>query len=152
MGDNTKKKYLFSIITLTTLFFMWGFITCLNDILVPYLKDVFVLDHFRSSLVQSAFFLAYFVVSMLYFLTSVFYEDPILKIGYKNTIILGLILSAIGCFLFFLEACSLHPSFGFFLCALFLLGSGFGFLQIAAFPRRASCVITRLCQLMNESI
>ena len=113
---------------------MWGFITCLNDILIPYLKDVFELTHFQSNLVQLAFFLAYFIVSLLYFVVSALLGDPIMKIGYKNTIVLGLMISAIACFLFFLEASSSSPAFFQFLLALFLLGSGFTFLQIAANP------------------
>ena len=98
MVESDSKKYLFSLSTLTTLFFMWGFITCLNDILIPYLKDVFALNHFQSNLVVMAFFVAYFVISLLYFVVSAVVGDPILKIGYKNTIVLGLIISAIACF------------------------------------------------------
>lgn len=134
MVESDSKKYLFSLSTLTTLFFMWGFITCLNDILIPYLKDVFALNHFQSNLVVMAFFVAYFVISLLYFVVSAVVGDPILKIGYKNTIVLGLIISAIACFLFFIEASSDNPTFGFFLFTLFLLGTGFTFLQIAANP------------------
>ena len=134
MSNEKSNSYYFPLVTLTTLFFMWGFITCLNDILIPYLKDVFELTHFQSNLVQLAFFLAYFIVSLLYFIVSALFGDPIMKIGYKNTIVLGLVISAIACFLFFLEASSESPAFSQFLLALFLLGSGFTFLQIAANP------------------
>ncbi len=113
---------------------MWGFITCLNDILIPYLKDVFQLRQFEATMVQLAFFFAYFFVSLVYFLVSATLGDPILKIGYKNTIALGLFISSVACFLFFIEADSEHPVFGVFLLALFLLGAGFTFLQIAANP------------------
>jgi FHS family L-fucose permease-like MFS transporter len=113
---------------------MWGFITCLNDILIPFLKGVFSLTHFQANLVQLAFFLAYFIISLIYFIVSATFGDPILKIGYKNTVMAGLIISAIACLLFFIEAGSSTPKFGIFLLALFLLGSGFTFLQIAANP------------------
>lgn len=134
--DNTngKQSYAIALVTLTTLFFMWGFITCLNDLLIPYLKGVFDLSYFQSNLVQFAFFAAYFIISLLYFLVSRFYSDPIQKIGYKNTIVCGLFISAIACFLFFIEAGSENPKFILFLMALFLLGTGFTFLQIAANP------------------
>jgi Fucose permease len=134
MEENKLKNYSFSLVTLTTLFFMWGFITCLNDILIPYLKGVFNLMQFEATLVQLAFFFAYFVVSLIYFVVSATFGDPILKIGYKNTIAIGLIISAVACFLFFIEADSENPVFAVFLLALFLLGAGFTFLQIAANP------------------
>ncbi len=129
-----EKGKIFPLVTLTALFFMWGFITCLNDILIPYLKDVFELNYFQSNLVQLAFYVAYFLVSLLYFIVSATIGDPILRVGYKNTISLGLIISAIACFFLFLEASSEHPTFLFFLFSLVLLGTGFTFLQIAANP------------------
>ena len=118
---------------LTTLFFMWGFITVLNDILSPYLKGVFSLNHFQANLVQFAFFGAYFLGSLVYFILSVTTGDPISKIGYKNGILIGLFVSAIACSLFYPAANTFH-SFGVFLGALFLLGLGFTILQIAANP------------------
>jgi len=131
--SSSTKNYNLPLVLLTTLFFMWGFITCLNDILVPYLKGVFTLTHFQSNLVQFAFFGAYFLGSLIYFLISVFMGDPIQKIGYKNGIIIGLFVSAIACLLFYPAANTFH-SFGAFLCALFILGLGFTILQIAANP------------------
>ncbi|MBU0489536.1 MAG: sugar MFS transporter [Bacteroidetes bacterium] len=111
---------------------MWGFITCMNDILIPYLKKVFELSHAQAMTVQLSFFGAYFVGSLIYFLISAASGDPINKIGYKNGIILGLLTSAVGTALFF-PAAEL-VSFGFFLAALFVLGIGFTLLQIAANP------------------
>ena len=134
MEENKVQNYSFSLVKLTMLFFMWGFITCLNDILIPYLKGVFDLSQFEATLVQLAFFFAYFVVSLIYFAVSATFGDPIRKIGYKNTISLGLFISAVACFLFFIEADSETPVFAIFLLALFLLGAGFTFLQIAANP------------------
>lgn len=117
---------------LTLLFFMWGFITCLNDILIPHFKAVFTLSYFESSLVQFAFFGAYFIGSLVYFFISSSYGDPINRIGYKNGILLGLLISATGTFLFYPAA--VLVSFGFFLVALFILALGFTLLQIAANP------------------
>lgn len=134
MEYTEKKSYGAALVTLTSLFFMWGFITCLNDLLTPYLKNVFDLTHFQANLVQFAFFTAYFVISLIYFLVSTFYKDPIQKIGYKNTLVCGLIIAALACFLFYQEAGSQNPKFALFLGALFLLGTGFTFLQIAANP------------------
>jgi len=128
-----KKSNQSAMIVLTTLFFMWGFITVLNDILIPYLKEVFALSFFEANLVQFAFFGAYFIGSVIYFLLSVTIGDPISRIGYKNGIIIGLILSALACLLFYPAANTFH-SFGVFLGALFLLGLGFTILQIAANP------------------
>ena len=133
MERTNKTNYTYPIITLTTLFFMWGFITVLNDILIPYLKGVFELTHFQANLVQFAFFGAYFIGSLIYFILSLTLGDPINKIGYKNGILIGLFISAIACFLFYPAANTFH-SFGVFLGALFLLGIGFTILQIAANP------------------
>lgn len=111
---------------------MWGFITVLNDILIPHLKAVFDLSYLEAMLVQFAFFGAYFIGGLIYFLISMFYGDPISKIGYKNGIIIGLLMSALGTILFYPAA---HFQFyGFFLGALFILGLGFAMLQIAANP------------------
>lgn len=134
MGENKNGNYLVPLATLTTLFFMWGFITCMNDILIPYLKGVFQLSYFQSNLVQFAFFAAYFIISLIYFGISATLGDPIRKIGYKNMIGTGLVISATACFMFFVEAKSDEPTFAVFLSALFLLGTGFTFLQIAANP------------------
>ncbi|MBR4970979.1 MAG: hypothetical protein IKY58_04310, partial [Paludibacteraceae bacterium] len=80
MSNETTQRYPFALVTLTTLFFMWGFITCLNDILIPYLKEIFELTHFQSNLVQLAFFLAYFIISLFYLVVSAAIGDPIMKI------------------------------------------------------------------------
>jgi MFS transporter, FHS family, L-fucose permease len=127
-----KKKYTSALIIITSLFFMWGFITVLNDILIPYLKAVFELTYFEAMLVQFAFFGAYFIGGLLYFIISVNFGDPINKIGYKNGIILGLGIAALGTALFFPAA--QFVMYGFFLSALFVLGLGFAMLQIAANP------------------
>lgn len=104
----------------------------MNDILVPYLREVFTLNFFQATLVQFAFFGAYFIGSLIYFIISVNIGDPIMKIGYKNGIIAGLLIAAISCALFFPAA--EFKVYGFFLSALFFLGIGFTLLQIAANP------------------
>lgn len=127
-----NKNYSLPLAFLTMLFFMWGFITCLNDILIPHFKDVFVLSYFESMLIQFAFFGAYFIGSIIYFVISSTSGDPINRIGYKNGILLGLFISSIGTFLFYPAA--QNESFTFFLAALFILALGFTLLQIAANP------------------
>lgn len=126
------KNYTGPLIVVTMLFFMWGFITCMNDILIPKLQQVFTLQNWEAMLIQTAFFGAYFVISLLYYIVSVSKGDPIARIGYKNAIVVALIVAAIGCALFFPAAT--YESFGFFLTALFVLASGITVLQIAANP------------------
>ncbi len=131
-NNSTKTSHTSAFISLTFLFFMWGFMTVLNDILIPYLKDAFQLNHTQAMLVQFAFFTAYFVGSLIYFIVSVISGDPINKLGYKKGIIAGLLVSAVGALLFY-PAAQFHI-YGFFLTALFVMGLGFTLLQIAANP------------------
>ncbi len=126
-----KKSNAMALSVLTALFFMWGFITCLNDILVPYLKKIFDLSYTEATLVQLSFFGAYFVGSLIYLIISI-WRDPISIIGYKKGIIIGLIVSAIACLMFYPAA--MNHKFSLFLLALFVLGIGFTLLQIAANP------------------
>jgi len=93
--NQPEAGYRVPLATVTLLFFMWGFITCMNDILIPHLKEIFQLSYFQAMLVQFSFFGAYFIGSAIYFAISYFYGDPINKIGYKMGIILGLLLSAL---------------------------------------------------------
>lgn len=120
-----KNPYLGSLTLLTSLFFIWGFITCLNDILIPHLKSVFTLNYTQAMLVQFCFFTAYFVVSV----PSGYLVE---KIDYKGGIIAGLSIAGIGCLLFY-PAAGLH-SYPLFLAALFVLASGICLLQVAANP------------------
>ena len=87
-GDQTYRGP-FSI--MTVLFFMWGFMTVFNDILIPRFKEAFTLDYFHAMLVQLAFFGAYFIGSLIYFIISAATGDPIAKIGYKNGVVIGLL-------------------------------------------------------------
>ncbi|MDB6019535.1 MAG: Fucose permease [Pedosphaera sp.] len=116
---------------MTVLFFMWGFMTVFNDILIPRFKEAFTLDYFHAMLVQLAFFGAYFVGSLIYFMISATTGDPIAKIGYKSGIVIGLLISAIGSALFWPAGAASYPMF---LAALFIVGLGFAMLQIAANP------------------
>lgn len=95
---------------MTVLFFMWGFITVMNDILIPRLQDAFVLTNYQIMFVQFYFFGAYFVGSLIYFIISASAGDPIAKIGYKNGVVIGLLLAALGSSLFW-PAASLAPRF-----------------------------------------
>ena len=133
--EKQQKTDYGALAIITTLFFMWGFLTCMNDILIPYLKGIFALSHLQAMLVQLAFFGAYFLGSLVYFILSSRIGDPINKIGYKNGITIGLLLAAVGTALFY-PAAEL-VSYPFFLAALFILGLGFTILQISANPYAA---------------
>jgi MFS transporter, FHS family, L-fucose permease len=126
------KSYRGPFAIMTILFFMWGFMTVFNDILIPRFKEAFTLDYFEAMLVQLAFFGAYFIGSLLYFLISATAGDPIARIGYKNGVVIGLLLSAAGSALFW-PAATIH-SYPMFLGGLFIVGIGFAMLQIAANP------------------
>lgn len=108
-----------------TLFFLWGFITCLNDILIPHLKSLFSLNYAQVMLVQTFFFAAYFVFALP--------SGKVIDwIGYKWTMVAGLLVMAAGA-LCFIPAAS-APSFPFFLVALGIVAAGMTFLQVAANP------------------
>ena len=119
------SSYKAALAVVTTLFFMWGFVTVLNDILVPHLKSIFDLNYTRVMLIQFAFFSAYFVFSI----PSAKIIDTI---GYKKTIVAGLLTMAVGA-LVFIPAASL-PSYPVFLTALIILAAGITALQVAANP------------------
>ena len=81
MSNETTQRYPFALVTLTTLFFMWGFITCLNDILIPYLKEIFELTHFQSNLVQLAFVCTCFRNKDCTYISAIRLEAPITLVG-----------------------------------------------------------------------
>ncbi len=122
--DNTKD-YTFALTSLTSLFFMWGFLTTLNDILIPHLKNIFSLSYTQAMLIQFCFFGAYFIVSLP---AGVLVK----KVGYQKGIVFGLVVASIGCGLFY-PAASLH-SYPVFLSALFVLAAGITVLQVSANP------------------
>jgi FHS family L-fucose permease-like MFS transporter len=129
---NDGRTYRGPFAIMTVLFFMWGFMTVFNDILIPRFKEAFTLGYYQAMFVQFAFFGAYFIGSLLYFLISAFAGDPIAKIGYKNGVVIGLLLAATGSALFWPAATIV--SYPLFLVALFIVGLGFAMLQIAANP------------------
>lgn len=131
--ETNKSKSFLPMLSVTVLFFMWGFITSLNDILIPYLKGVYFLSHFEANIVQFAFFIAYFVGSLVFYLLSKKGKDTISLYGYKTTLVIGLMTASVACFVFALSA-YWKMGFAVFLAALFLLGLGLTFLQIAANP------------------
>ena len=128
----TAHNYRTSFAIMTSLFFMWGFMTVFNDILIPRFKEAFVLNYFQAMLVQLAFFGAYFIGSLFYFIISAMTGDPIAKIGYKNGLVIGLLISATGSAIFWPAA--VIASYPMFLAGLFVVGLGFAMLQIAANP------------------
>ena len=119
------KTHTGALVVLTSLFFMWGLITSLNDILIPHLRAAFELTYLQVMLVQFCFFGAYFVMSLP---SGVLVE----RVGYKAGIVFGLLMASAGCVLFYPAAGA--RSYPFFLGALFVLASGITLLQVAANP------------------
>jgi MFS transporter, FHS family, L-fucose permease len=124
-STSDSSSYAVPLAVVTTLFFMWGFLTCLNDILVPHLKSIFDLNYAQVMLIQFAFFGAYFLFSI-----------PSAKIidwiGYQRSMVVGLLTMGVGAFLF-VPAASV-PSYPLFLIALIVLAAGITCLQVAANP------------------
>ena len=121
----TPQNYTRPLAIVTTLFFMWGFLTCLNDILVPHLKSIFDLSYAHVMLIQFAFFSAYFLFSIPW-------SKIVNAIGYQKTMVAGLLCMTVGAFLF-IPAAS-NASFPLFLGALIVLAAGITGLQVAANP------------------
>jgi len=121
----STTTYKSALVVLTTLFFMWGSLTSLNDVLIPYVQHVFNIRLAASMLIQTAFFSAYFIFSI-----------PSAKIidwiGYKRAIVVGLLTMVAACLAFYPAA--KIPSFPFFLAALIILATGITILQVAANP------------------
>src|SRR5258706_7397291 len=121
----TATNYSRPLAIVTTLFFMWGFLTSLNDILAPHLKSIFELSYTQAMLVQFAFFSAYF-------LFSVPWSKVVNAIGYQRSMVAGLLTMAVGAFLFVPAASA--ASYQLFLPALLILATGITGLQVAANP------------------
>jgi FHS family L-fucose permease-like MFS transporter len=123
--SETTSSYGSALAIVTTLFFMWGSLTSLNDVLIPYVQHVFKIKLAASMLIQTAFFSAYFVFSI-----------PAARIidwiGYKRAIVVGLLTMVVACLAFYPAA--RIPSFPFFLAALIILATGITILQVAANP------------------
>jgi FHS family L-fucose permease-like MFS transporter len=124
-GAGAAPRYTSALASLTVLFFMMGFITCLNDILIPYLKGLFTLSYTKVNLVNFCFFGAYLVMGIPAGLV-------VKRFGYKRGMLLGFMVAALGCFLFYPAAAS--RTFELFLGALFVLATGIVMLQVAGNP------------------
>lgn len=131
MSQHNEQTKWSQFLSLVIVFFFWGFVAASNDILIPVFKKWFVLSQVQSQLVAWAFYAAYFVGSVIFFIISL-KSDILQKFGYKKTLAVGLTISAIGAFLFFPAAAS--ANFWFFLTALFIVGLGFSVQQIVANP------------------
>src|ERR1700675_2963756 len=123
--DSRTPSYARPLAIVTTLFFMWGFLTSLNDILVPHLKSIFELSYTRAMLVQFAFFSAYFLFSWPW-------SKAVNIIGYQRSMVAGLLTMTVGAFLFIPAASA--ASYPLFLTALVILACGITGLQVAANP------------------
>src|SRR3981081_3743399 len=125
VSPDASSSYTGPLTVVTTLFFMWGALTSLNDVLIPHFQHIFSLKLAVSMLVQTAFFSSYFVFSI-----------PSAKVidwlGYQKAMVLGLLTMGVGAFLFVPAA--KVPSFGLFLTALIVLAAGIKLLQVAANP------------------
>ncbi len=113
-----------ALVIVTILFFMWGLLTSLNDVLIPHLKSIYTLTYLQAMLVQFCFFGAYFIVSLPAGVL-------IRKIGYQSGVVTGLVVAAAGCALFYPAS---QSGYGLFLFAFFVLASGITILQVAANP------------------
>ncbi|MBP1648758.1 MAG: transporter [Bacteroidetes bacterium] len=123
--ETKQQSYAMAMAVVTMLFFMWGFLTCLNDILVPHFKIIFDLNYTQVMLIQFTFFAAYFIMSIPS-------GKIVARIGYKKGIVVGLITAGIGALLFYPAAGI--PSYPLFLTALFVLAAGITMLQVTANP------------------
>ncbi|MCH8617947.1 sugar MFS transporter [Undibacterium sp. TS12] len=123
-ADGPARSHTSSLVIVTILFFMWGLLTSLNDVLIPHLKSIYTLSYVQATLVQFCFFGAYFVVSVPAGML-------IKKIGYQRGAVTGLVIAASGCALFYPASLG---SYALFLFAFFVLASGITILQVAANP------------------
>jgi FHS family L-fucose permease-like MFS transporter len=125
VATGPTPRYTSALSALTVLFFMMGFITCLNDILIPYLKAIFQLSYTQANLINLCFFGAYFVMGIPA-------GKVVERLGYKAGMLLGFVVAAVGCFLFY-PAAESH-AYGLFLGALFVLATGVVLLQVSGNP------------------
>ena len=134
MSTNYSKQTNWAqFVPLVTVFFFWGFVAASNDILIPVFKKAFNLTQSQSQLVSFAFYIAYTVGSLIYmFVSKTLKQDLVNKIGYKNGLILGLLISAAGTLLFYPAANT--GSFMLMISGLFIVGLGFSLQQIVANP------------------
>jgi FHS family L-fucose permease-like MFS transporter len=133
MEQNDKKNYSSALYTLITVFFFWGFLAASNGIFIPFCKTHFHLTQFESQLIDFTFYGGYFIGSLiLYFASQASKVDIMNKLGYKNGIILGLVISAVGALGMIPAVAS--GAFGFILAVFFIIAIGFSLQQTAANP------------------
>lgn len=133
MNQHQAHTHWGQFIPLVSVFFFWGFVAAGNDILIPVFKHAFHLTQAQSQFVALSFYVAYTVGSVLYLLISkLIKEDVTKRIGYKNSLVTGLCISAFGTLLFY-PAANL-ASFHLMLSGLFIVGLGFSLLQTTANP------------------
>lgn len=133
MSNYSKQTNWGQFLPLVIVFFFWGFVAASNDILIPVFKKAFNLSQTESMLVQICFYVAYTVGSLIYMAVSKgLKQDLINKIGYKNGLIIGLLISAAGTLLFYPAANM--GSFPLMISGLFIVGLGFSLQQIVANP------------------
>lgn len=129
----TRSHHNYSaLFTIISVFFFWGFVAASNGVLIPVLKHHFALTQLQSQLVDFAFYIAYFVGSMIYFFWSFRMGDPFNRYGMKKGLVGGLLVSAVGASLFILAVNT--DQYIFFLVGLFIIAFGFSILQIVANP------------------
>jgi FHS family L-fucose permease-like MFS transporter len=137
MSEN--KNYSQALSTLVTVFFFWGFIAASNGVFIPFCKTYFQIDQFQSQLVDFAFYGAYYFGALILFIMSNSSSKDVMNHwGYKNGIIYGLLVSAIGAFVMIPAVHGAQPGdstiFYYVLVALFIVGLGFSLQQTAANP------------------
>lgn len=133
MEQNNAKNYGTALYTLITVFFFWGFLAASNGIFIPFCKEHFHLTQFESQLIDFTFYGGYFIGSLiLYFASQASKVDIMNKLGYKNGIILGLVVSAVGALAMIPAVAS--GAFGFILAVFFIIAVGFSLQQTAANP------------------
>ncbi|HSX63147.1 MAG TPA: MFS transporter, partial [Pseudoxanthomonas sp.] len=119
------SRYRGALAMLATLFFMWGFITVINNTLLPHLRSVFDLSYTQTTLIESVWFVAYFVASIPS-------AKLIERIGYRSALVVGLVVMAVGALM--MVPAAKMPSYAMVLTALFVIASGITLLQVAANP------------------
>ncbi len=127
-----QKNQGLGLTVMVSLFFCWGFIAAANAVLIPVCKDLFALSQTQAQFVDLAFYMAYGLGGLSYFVVSLRAGDPLERIGYRKGLMLGLFMAAAGAFLFF-PASRMH-AYALLLLGLFCMGLGFSLLQIAANP------------------
>jgi FHS family L-fucose permease-like MFS transporter len=133
MTQTNSKSNSSAFFTLTIVFFFWGFVAASNDILIPVFKEKLHLQQWQSQMISFAFYVAYTVGAIIYsFISKLIGGDILNKLGYKNGIVLGLIISTIGALMFYPAAQT--ASFALLIGGLFVIGLGYSLQQTAANP------------------